>query len=36
VQGVLEAYQEGGGTYLVLNLESLDVLPVRGNDTVTQ
>jgi hypothetical protein len=36
VQGVLEAYEEDGGNYLVLNLESLEVLPVRGNDTVTQ
>ena len=34
--GVLEAYEEDGFKYLLLNLISLQVLDVRGNENVTQ
>lgn len=36
VEGVLEEYQEDGQAYLRLRVSKLDVLPTRGNETVSQ
>jgi uncharacterized membrane protein YcgQ (UPF0703/DUF1980 family) len=36
VQGVLDTYDEDGMDYIIVRADSLEVLPYRGNDTVTQ
>ncbi|MDR1796974.1 MAG: hypothetical protein LBR44_05935 [Clostridiales Family XIII bacterium] len=36
ITGVVDTYQENGFDYIVVKATDLEVLPVRGNDTVTQ
>jgi uncharacterized membrane protein YcgQ (UPF0703/DUF1980 family) len=36
VEGTIDTYVEDGLDYIVVRADSLDVLPYRGEDTVTQ
>jgi len=36
VQGEVDVYEEDGWDYIIIRADELEVLPVRGNDTVTQ
>jgi predicted small secreted protein len=36
VEGAIDTYEEDGLDYIVIRADSLEVLPYRGNDTVTQ
>jgi uncharacterized membrane protein YcgQ (UPF0703/DUF1980 family) len=36
VEGTIDTYAEGGADYIVVRADALDVMPYRGEDTVTQ